>query len=132
MNKKNIHNGFTLIEIMIVIAIIAILSVVAIPNFIAYRNKSFCTMAESDAMHIEGDIVGYFAMASHTAITTSDVKYTPSDNIFSITSDNPNVSITIFVTDVSNRCPVEYKNSNRSSVDGSGWNGNVYTKVIIH
>ena len=39
MNKK-MQKGFTLVEIMIVVAIIAILAAIAIPNFIAYRNES--------------------------------------------------------------------------------------------
>jgi len=37
---KNMKQGFTLVEIMIVVAIIAILAAVAIPNFIKYRDDA--------------------------------------------------------------------------------------------
>ena len=56
-NKK----GFTLIELMIVIAIIGILAAIAIPNFIAYRNKAYCSRSESDAANVLAGIACYFA-----------------------------------------------------------------------
>ena len=38
--KERMKKGFTLVEIMIVVAIIAILAAIAIPNFIRYRKTS--------------------------------------------------------------------------------------------
>ncbi len=37
---KKMKQGFTLVEIMIVVAIIAILAAIAIPNFVKYRTES--------------------------------------------------------------------------------------------
>jgi type IV pilus assembly protein PilA len=58
MGKK--QNGFTLIELMIVVAIIGILAAIAIPQFAAYRMQSFNSAAVSDVVNLQKSQVTFF------------------------------------------------------------------------
>ncbi len=122
---------------MIVIAIIGILAAIAIPNFIAYRNKSFCSAAESDANAIASDIADYFAIPAHTNIAAADVGSNvgiSGGNTFVIPGPaDPSVAITIIVTDSSRRCPNEYMVNMESTDNPTGfWDSgnNTYTKIM--
>ena len=55
------QEGFTLIELMIVIAIIGILSAIAIPNFLSYRAKGQDTAAKTEASNFYSASMAEFA-----------------------------------------------------------------------
>src|SRR5882724_8015378 len=57
LNKN--RGGFTLVEIMIVVAIIALLAAIAVPNFLRARKRSQATRILEDLRVIDGAIDQY-------------------------------------------------------------------------
>lgn len=73
MKKVNKNEkGFTLVELLIVVAIIGILAAIAIPQFNNYKKKSYCSALVSDAKNAYTAAQVFLQNPSNTSIDGVD------------------------------------------------------------
>lgn len=87
---KNNEKGFTLIELMIVIAIVGILAAIAIPQFSSYRTRSYNSAARADLRNAITVQEAYFLDKKTYSAAVNDLAGVPY-GLF--TSKNVDVSI---------------------------------------
>ena len=68
------NTGFTLVEILLVIAIIAVLAVIAIPQFISYRSQAVDTQLKSDLRNAAVAVESYFTKRSVYPSSIDDIQ----------------------------------------------------------
>ncbi len=77
---KKMMKGFTLIELMIVVAIIGILAAIAIPNFIKFQARSKQSEAKSNCKAMFTAQKAFFAEKDRFSTTVGEVGFAPERN----------------------------------------------------
>jgi len=102
-NRLKKDEGFTLVELMVVVAIIGLLSAVAIPNFKKYQAKSKTSEAKLQLASIYSAETAFFSDYDNFASCLSLMGYDPSNEVgqryyamgFGATTATPDAAVTV-------------------------------------
>jgi type IV pilus assembly protein PilA len=78
------NTGFTLVEVLIIIAIIGLLAVIAIPQFIGYRSRAIDAQLKSDLRNAAVAVESYFTKNSVYPASVTEIEsygFHPTDGV---------------------------------------------------
>lgn len=101
--------GLILGYIGLVITTIGIFAAIAVPNYIAYKDKAFCSRVESAANHTAAALAEYYSDPDNTALPTlyelsEATGYSPIENV-TVDISAAEYGPVITVSDNSEKCP---------------------------
>lgn len=100
VKKPTCESGFTLIELMIVVAVIGILSAVALPSYNDYIRRGKRTEARAEVLKAEGWLERYFTENNRYSDTSASTVNAAFSSRFSVVpaSGPSNYNLTLAVT----------------------------------
>ena len=97
-NIRKSRGGFTLVEIMIVVAIIALLAAIAVPGFLRARKRSQATAILNDARVIDGAMDQYAIENNKKGtdtVTAGNLKtfFKPNSRLYNLAKTSPSTQL---------------------------------------
>lgn len=120
---KNKHKGFTLLEVMVVAAIVAILAAIAMPSYERYTIRAAQSQAKADMLAIAGELEDYRGKQLSFTKFVLTTKYNASNGIFYIPYDSNASTYKYQITLVDSKLPAsgDRVSLNNDNAAGRGW-----------